>query len=206
VTAWEQRQRNSWRDHDRKLPPSIPPWFHPRTSQLQSLSPRPLRRPHGTWDLAYLPSARNSHTCRPRRSSYRLTSLASAGHFCAACARQLPRASTAIASQPATDHALPTAQCFRSLAPPLDNCRYRDRRQPTTTLYLVSSLASLLVRKGGKCCYVLTTPVVLTLDYRNVVTRISLSIGATIAPSPASRAATHHRIHVGMTTPHRAGR
>jgi hypothetical protein len=38
---------------------------------------------------------------------------------------------------------------------PLDNCLCRDRRQPSTASYLVSSLASLLVRKEGKCCYVL---------------------------------------------------
>jgi hypothetical protein len=39
----------------------------------------------------------------------------------------------------------------------LDNCLCRDRRQPATASYLVSTLASLLVRKEGKCCYVLTT-------------------------------------------------
>jgi hypothetical protein len=40
---------------------------------------------------------------------------------------------------------------------PLDNCICRDRRQPATASYLASTLASLLVRKEGKCCYVLTT-------------------------------------------------
>jgi hypothetical protein len=40
---------------------------------------------------------------------------------------------------------------------PLDNCLCRDRRQPATASYLDSTLASLLVRKEGKCCYVLTT-------------------------------------------------
>jgi hypothetical protein len=46
-----------------------------------------------------------------------------------------------------------------------------------------------------------STPVALTFDCRSVVTRIILSIGATRALSPASRAAAHHRIHVGLTTP-----
>jgi hypothetical protein len=36
----------------------------------------------------------------------------------------------------------------------LDNCLCRDRRQPATASYLDSTLASLLVRKEGKCCYV----------------------------------------------------
>jgi hypothetical protein len=39
---------------------------------------------------------------------------------------------------------------------PLDNCLCRGRRQPETASYLVPSLVSLLVRKEGKCCYVLT--------------------------------------------------
>jgi hypothetical protein len=38
---------------------------------------------------------------------------------------------------------------------PLDNCFCRDHRQPATASYLVSTLASLLVRKEDKCCYVL---------------------------------------------------
>jgi hypothetical protein len=38
---------------------------------------------------------------------------------------------------------------------PLDNCPCRDHRQPSTASYLVSTLSSLLVRKGGKCCHVL---------------------------------------------------
>jgi hypothetical protein len=37
----------------------------------------------------------------------------------------------------------------------LDNCLCRDRRQPATASYLVSTLVSLLVRKEGKCYYVL---------------------------------------------------
>jgi hypothetical protein len=49
-----------------------------------------------------------------------------------------------------------------------------------------------------------STPVVLAFDYHTVVTRIALSIGATLAPLPASRAAAHHSVHVGLTTPHRA--
>jgi hypothetical protein len=40
---------------------------------------------------------------------------------------------------------------------PLDNCLCRDRRQPATASYLVSSLTSLLVRKEGKCCCVLVS-------------------------------------------------
>jgi hypothetical protein len=32
---------------------------------------------------------------------------------------------------------------------PPDNCLRRDHRRPATTSYLVSSLASLLVRKRG---------------------------------------------------------
>jgi hypothetical protein len=38
---------------------------------------------------------------------------------------------------------------------PLDIYLCRDRRQPATASSLVSSLASLLVRIEGKCCYVL---------------------------------------------------
>jgi hypothetical protein len=37
----------------------------------------------------------------------------------------------------------------------LDNCLCRDRRQPVTASYLVSSLTSLLIRKERKCCNVL---------------------------------------------------
>jgi hypothetical protein len=39
---------------------------------------------------------------------------------------------------------------------PLDNCLCRDRRQPATASYLVSTFASLLAREEGKCCYVLS--------------------------------------------------
>jgi hypothetical protein len=46
---------------------------------------------------------------------------------------------------------------------------------------------------------------VVTFDYRSVVTWIAQSIGATRAPSPASRAAAQHRVYVGLTS-HRAGR
>jgi hypothetical protein len=51
-----------------------------------------------------------------------------------------------------------------------------------------------------------STPVALTFDFHSVVTRISMPISATRVPSPASRAAAHHRVHVGLTTPYRAGR
>jgi hypothetical protein len=37
----------------------------------------------------------------------------------------------------------------------LDNYLCRDRRQPATASYLVSTLVSLLGREEGKCCYAL---------------------------------------------------
>jgi hypothetical protein len=45
-----------------------------------------------------------------------------------------------------------------------------------------------------------STHVALTFDFHSVVTTIKLSIGSPIAPSPASRAAAHHRVHVGLST------
>jgi hypothetical protein len=51
-----------------------------------------------------------------------------------------------------------------------------------------------------------STPVALSFDFHSVVTRITLSIDATREPSLASRGAAHYRVHVGLNTPHRAGR
>jgi hypothetical protein len=48
-----------------------------------------------------------------------------------------------------------------------------------------------------------SAPAALTFDYHIVITRNTLPIGATVAPSPASRATAHYRVHKGLTTPHR---
>jgi hypothetical protein len=64
---------------------------------------------------------------------------------------------------------------------PLNNCLCRVRRQPAMASYIVSTLALLLVRKEGKCCYVF-----MSLETLTGLSRLETDCGRSARHPPLS--------------------